>query len=88
MKNNAFYSHDSKIVFENTADGQAAIVVTFSTTALECYISNYASRKLGETYFKKHIDNLNLHSKWMIVPRLVQAMQFLQIIKVWNFFRN
>lgn len=56
--------------FQNTADGQAIVVVVFSVIALECYIYNYASRKLGETFCKKHIETMNLHTKWVLIPRL------------------
>lgn len=56
--------------FQHTADGQATIVVAFCVISLECYIHNYASRKLGETFSKRHIDSMNLHTKWLIVPKL------------------
>lgn len=56
--------------FQNTADGQATIVVAFCVISLECYIHNYASRKLGEAFSKRHIDSMNLHTKWLIVPKL------------------
>jgi hypothetical protein len=56
--------------FQETSQGQATIAVVFSTIALESFIHNYASRKLGEGYADKHIDSMNLHTKWILVPRL------------------
>ena len=56
--------------FQHTADGQATIVVVFCIISLECYIYNYASRKLGEKFCRKHIEKMNLHTKWIVVPKL------------------
>ncbi|MDD2389001.1 MAG: hypothetical protein PHP23_04620 [Desulfobacterales bacterium] len=56
--------------FEDTADGQATIVVLYTIIALECYIYNYAARKLGESFSKKHVDSMRHHTKWMLVPKL------------------
>ena len=56
--------------FHHSAAGQATIVVLYTTISLECYIFNYATRKLGETFCKKHIDAMNLHTKWLVVPKL------------------
>lgn len=57
--------------FQDTSQGQATITVVFSTIALESFIHNYASRKLGEGYTDKHIDTMKLHTKWIVVPQLV-----------------
>lgn len=56
--------------FQNTAQGEATITVVFSTIALECFIHNYAARKLGEGYTDKHIEKMKLHTKWLVVPQL------------------
>ncbi len=56
--------------FARTADGYASIVVIYTAISLECYIHNYASRKLGEKYCKRHVDAMNLHTKWLVVPKL------------------
>jgi len=57
--------------FPQSADGQATIVVVYTVIALECYIFNYAARRLGEGFCKKHVDSMNLHTKWLVVPKLV-----------------
>jgi len=57
--------------FSETADGFASIVVIYTAISLECYIHNYASRNLGEKYCKTHVDSMGLHTKWLVVPRLV-----------------
>lgn len=57
--------------FPQTAGGQATIVVVYCCISLECYIFNYATRRLGETFCKKHVDrHMSLHAKWLIVPKL------------------
>jgi hypothetical protein len=61
--------------FELTAQGQATVVVVFSITALECYIYGYAARRLGEGYAERHIEKLDLVSKWIVVPKLVTGQE-------------
>jgi len=56
--------------YEKTAEGQASVVVLFATVALECYIHNYATRKLGERFTQKHIEPMGHHTKWLVVPKL------------------
>lgn len=56
--------------FHETADAQAIIVVVFAVTFLEAYMQNYANRRLGSAFSVKHIDRLDVLSKWVIVPRL------------------
>jgi hypothetical protein len=56
--------------FEKTAQGYATVVVVFCVTALESYIYSYASRALGEAYAERHIEKLDLLSKWILVPKL------------------
>jgi len=56
--------------FPQTADGQATVVVLYCVIALECYIYNYAARRLGETFCKKHVESMSLHTKWLVVPKL------------------
>jgi hypothetical protein len=81
--------------FQNTAQGEATITVVFSTIALESFIHNYAARKLGEGYTDKHVEKMNLHTKWLLVPQLAtgkaipsdhRGIQLLQkLIKARNF---
>jgi hypothetical protein len=59
--------------FQNTAQGEATITVVFSTIALESFIHNYAARKLGEGYTDKHVERMNLHTKWLLVPQLAMG---------------
>ncbi|MCK4305286.1 MAG: hypothetical protein KAY24_13700 [Candidatus Eisenbacteria sp.] len=56
--------------YEKTAEGQARVVVLFVTVALECYIHNYAARKFGERFTKKHVDSMGHQTKWLVVPKL------------------
>jgi len=57
--------------FHQTAEGKAVVVVVFTVTFLEAYVQNYASRRLGGAFSEKHLDKLDVVSKWLIVPQLV-----------------
>ena len=61
--------------FIQTSQGQATIAVVFSAIAIESFINNYAVRKLGSEYMKKHIDRLTPHTKWIVVPKLATGRQ-------------
>jgi hypothetical protein len=61
--------------FEGTADGQATIVVVYTVIALECYIQNYATRRLGENFCKKHIESMRHQTKWLLVPKLATGKE-------------
>lgn len=55
------------------ADEHATIAIVFACAACELSINDAAARLLGDTYFAKHIDRLDLVSKWIIVPRLING---------------
>jgi hypothetical protein len=60
---------------QTRADEHATIAIIFSCAACELYINDAAARLLGHTYFKKHIDRLDLLSKWVVAPRLICGHQ-------------
>ncbi len=49
----------------------AAIEITFSGMALEAFFYDYAADALGDSFVKKHLDKLDLKSKFLIYPSLV-----------------
>jgi hypothetical protein len=51
----------------------ASIVIVFAVIAAEAYIYDFAARHLGDTYVERHLDKLNLQSKWVVVPKLVKG---------------
>jgi hypothetical protein len=57
--------------YVETAQAQAAITVVFTTIVIESFIHNYAARKLGENFAKKHVEKMALLTKWLIIPKLV-----------------
>ncbi len=59
--------------FHKSIDSFSTIVVVFTVISLESYIYNYATRKLGNSFSKKHLESLNLYSKWVIIPNLVNG---------------
>lgn len=47
------------------------VVVVFSAMMLESFIYQYGAEYIGKSYFKDHLDKLDLISKWLITPQLV-----------------
>lgn len=37
---------------------------------LESFINDYGSAKFGNSYFKDHLDKLDVKSKWLVIPQL------------------
>lgn len=53
---------------------QASIlVIVFSAMYLEAFIYDYAATSLGDSYVKAHLEKLDLVSKWLIIPRLING---------------
>jgi hypothetical protein len=46
--------------YVETAQAQAAITIVFTTIVIESFINNYAARKLGENFAKKHVEKMAL----------------------------
>ncbi|HNW89612.1 MAG TPA: hypothetical protein PKN48_08100 [Bacteroidales bacterium] len=53
----------------------AITTIIFSAMTLESYINYYGSQKLPKNYFEKHLDNLDLKSKWIVLPRLITGQE-------------
>lgn len=66
------WGHEAARIRE-VADEHAAIAVVFACAACELYINNLGGRALGDSYFEKHLDRLDLVSKWVVIPRLVHG---------------
>jgi hypothetical protein len=49
----------------------AVIAITFAAMSLEAFFYDYAAEKLGDKYVQKHLDKLDLKSKFLVYPRLV-----------------
>jgi len=47
--------------------------ILFGIMTVESFINQYASRKLSSSFFKKYLDNLDLKSKWIIIPKLING---------------
>lgn len=62
--------------FHESEDAQAMIVVVFSAAFLEAYIFNYGSRALGAAFIERHIEKLDVVSKWLLVPQLATGVAF------------
>ena len=51
----------------------AVVTIIFACAACELYINDAGARLLGDTYFAKHVDRLDLLSKWVLVPKLIKG---------------
>ena len=52
------------------------ISVVFCVMTLESFINNYMVENISKSYFQKYLDKLDLKSKWVIFPRLVNGKEF------------
>lgn len=68
------WRHANGEVFE-LIDEHSAITIVFAAAACELYINDVGARLLGDTYYHVHIDRMELLSKWIIVPRLINGHQ-------------
>jgi hypothetical protein len=51
------------------------VVIVFAALCLEAYINDYAINRFSRKYFEKHLDKLDLLSKWIVIPRIVTGKQ-------------
>jgi hypothetical protein len=56
---------------ENRIHELAIKAIIFSAMCVEAAINDYAGRQLGDKYYQQHLANLDIISKWVIIPRLV-----------------
>ena len=50
-------------------------VIIFCTLAVESYINHYATKRLTKEYLEKYLDQLDLMTKWIVIPRMVTGKQ-------------
>jgi hypothetical protein len=58
----------SELSYKATEHAVKAIV--FSALCVESAINNYAGIHLGDSYSEKHLQNLDVVSKWVVIPKL------------------
>lgn len=54
----------------------SASTVVFAALCLEAFIYDYAAHNFSDTYAKNYLDQLNLVSKWVVIPKLVTGKDF------------
>jgi hypothetical protein len=52
------------------------ITVVFAAMAIEAHIYDYAARHFSDSFVKKHLDRLDVVSKWVIIPQLATGKEF------------
>jgi hypothetical protein len=72
-------SYDEGLDFQgqmnDTIEEYTLIVVIFCAAALEAYINDYAINRLSKAYLERHLDKLDLASKWIVIPRIINGKQ-------------
>ncbi|MUK78969.1 hypothetical protein GNP84_18990 [Aliivibrio fischeri] len=53
------------------ATAHALKAIVFSAMCIEAAINDYAGTHLGDKYFETHLCNLDVVSKWVVIPKLV-----------------
>lgn len=66
---------DSICIQNAKIEKHAMISIVFSIMTLESFINNYAIENFSNSYFKNYLDNLNLKSKILLIPKLVKNNQ-------------
>jgi len=59
----------------NTIDKYSRIVIIFCALSLEAFINDYAIDRTSKSYLENYLDKLDLHSKWVVIPRLLTGHQ-------------
>lgn len=54
----------------NSIHNESIITIVFSTMTLEAYINEYGIENSSRSFFQHHLDNLNLISKYLLLPKL------------------
>jgi hypothetical protein len=49
----------------------AVIAITFAGMALEAFLYDYVAERLGDAFVTKHLDRLDLPSKFLVYPRMI-----------------
>ena len=60
----------------------------FAAMCLEAFIYDYAATNFSDTYVKKHLDKLDLISKWIIIPKLILSKEFPKSGRVFAYLRS
>ena len=62
----------------------ATVCVVFAAAAAEAYINDFGARFFGDAYFEKHLDKLDIGSKWLVLPRLATGHEMDKSGDCWN----
>lgn len=65
-----------RIPIEQKLNKSALITIIFSALAIEAYIYDYGARNISDRFIQKYVDKLDVISKWVIIPQLVNGKEF------------
>jgi len=67
--------HEKIIEAASGVHKNSTVSVVFSVMAIEAFINEYGISQFSKNFFKRHLDNLNLISKVVLVPKLANKRQ-------------
>lgn len=62
--------HNKIIEAGSSVHKTSTVSVVFSAMAIEAFINEYGITQSSKKFFKNHLDNLNLISKLVLIPKL------------------
>lgn len=66
----------------------ATVCLLFAAAAAEAYINDFGARAFGDTYFEKHLDKLDVGSKWLVFPRLATGYELDKTGECWKCLKD
>lgn len=94
-QNRFFEKNDITLDDESTVRGIlyntemfSIITIVFCAMTLESFINHYGSEKFTKPCFDECLDNLDLKTKWVKIPKLVTGKQIDKEGKAFNLFSN
>jgi hypothetical protein len=71
VKANCIADEYEKSKLTSNASAHAIKAIVFASLCVESAINDYAGTQLGDKYSEKHLANLDVVSKWVVIPNLV-----------------
>jgi len=63
-------------------------IITFLALFMESYIYDYGARQLGDRYVLSHLDQLDLLSKWVIIPKIITGKEINKSQHCFEYFKR
>lgn len=64
-------SDEDKYLLNGKSTESKIKAIVFAAMCVEAAINDYAGSQLGDKYYQQHLVNLDVVSKWVVIPRLI-----------------